>query len=331
MKNYGYSRFAILAIIVILSITSCSHAAPTPTLTATPVPPTNTIPPPTDTIPAPTATRRPTSTPWPTRPSPTITLTVTPPGPTITPIPTNVKLGIDIPIRIMPLGDSITEGLCDSAKNCDDRGANTPVSGGGGVGACSWNATQYNPNVASYRVFLRDQLLAKGIKITYVGSISLPDGQAHEGHSGFTISDLDFCIQNAGWLYQAQPNMILLHIGTNDVWDTGLAKAPDKLSLLLEHIYAQLPETTYVIVAQIIPMNSDATGENGQLAQYNAKIPAVVDRFRKQGKNVFSVDMWGAIQSNADLYDGLHPAPAALERMATIWYNKIVEILTPKP
>jgi len=335
MKNPRTYLFTILAIVVLVSTVSCNRAAATPTPI---IKPTDTPPPPT-TTPWPTYTplptpHYPTRTPLPSSPTPT-------PAPTITPIPPNIKLGIDIPVRIMPMGDSITEGVCDSAENCNAPGMYTPISGDGyGLNACSWNLNQVNPKVVSYRASLREKLLDIGLKFTYVGSISVTEGLAHEGHSAFTISDLDFCVQNAGWLQEAQPNMILLHIGTNDAgWDHTPDKIAADLSQLLEHIYDQLPETTYVIVAQVIPLNSElregfvklSTLGNELLAQYNAKIPAVVDQFHKEGKNVFYVDMWGAVQSDSDLYDGVHPIPAALERMADIWFNKIVEILTRKP
>jgi len=69
------------------------------------------------------------------------------------------------------------------------------------------------------------------------------EGLAHEGHSGFTIYDIDYCIQN-------------------------------------------------------------------------------------EGKHVSLVDMRNTVQS-PDEYDemGAHPNPVAAERMAQVWYEKIMEIV----
>jgi len=241
------------------------------------------------------------------------------------------------------MGDGLTEGVCDSAKNCNAPEFESPTGGFGpaiGLAACSWSLNKYNQEEVGYRAFLRDKLVAKGIKMVYVGSVSVVEGLAYEGHSLFTINDVDYCVQNADWLQKAQPHIILLHIGTNDV---GWGHAPDKIAAdlrkLLEHIYNQLPKTTYVVVAQIIPMWSQAqevwvklpTLANNIIDPYNAKIPGVVDQFRAEGKNVLYVDMSGVIRSDSDLYDGITPIPAAYERMADVWFNKIVEILTQRP
>ena len=249
------------------------------------------------------------------------------------------KLGVDVPIRIMPLGDSITEGLCDAPGNCYLPYIQTPVSGGtasSGLEACSWAANLLNPELVSYRASLRDKMVAEGFQITYVGSITVTEGLAHEGHGGYTIADLDFCIQNADWLQEAQPDMILLHIGTNDAgWDHSPDSMASDLSLLLDHIYGILPETTYVIVAQITPVNSGLqagyvmlhTLANNIIAQYNAGIPELVNQFHASGKNISYVDMSVAIRSDSDLYDGIHPDRDAQERIADIWLSKITEIL----
>lgn len=248
------------------------------------------------------------------------------------------KLGIDTPVRIMPLGDSITEGLCDSQANCNIPEIKRPTDRLGDAMACNWSLNSVNPKASGYRAFLSEKLLAEGYQFAYVGSVSVVEGMTHEGHSGWTINDLDYCIQNADWLQDANPDIILLHIGTNDIiW----AREPDMvatdLSVLLKHIYEILPKKTYVIVAQIISAKSKSrqgyvplpAEANELIADYNAKIPGVVDQFNKEGMNVSYVDMGSVINSDADLdYLGLHPNATASERMAVVWFDKIKEILT---
>lgn len=234
------------------------------------------------------------------------------------------------------MGDSITEGVCDKPTNCYIPELKLPTAGDG-LAACSWSLNPLNRDEAGYRAPLRAKLLQQGIEATFVGSVAVVEGLAHEGHSGWKIEDLDYCVQSANWLEQAKPDVILLHIGTNDM---GWGREPEKmiadLRELLEHIYAKLPKSTHVIVAQLIPVNSQlrqfyvalATTGNEILARFNALIPALVTELQSTGYSVDYVDMSRAIQSDADFdYIGVHPDVGASERMADIWLAKILEIL----
>ena len=239
-------------------------------------------------------------------------------------------------VRIMPLGDSTTEGFCDTKSTCYSTEFKRPT-GNSGLDACAWSQNPLNPKAVGYRAFLRDKLSAAGIRATFVGSVSVVEGLAHEGHSGFLIRDLDYCIQNAEWLEQAKPDVILLHTGTNDA---GWAHKPDEmiadLRLLLEHIYAHLPESTHVIVAQVMPVRSDVRKGyvvlpepgNDTLAEYNALIPDVILEFQDLGYKISYVDMWGVVQSDAEFDSfGINPRVPVYERMAEVWFAQIVEIL----
>jgi len=249
--------------------------------------------------------------------------------PTATPQP---RLGIDVPVRIMPMGDSITEGICDQTWNCDELKPTFPNERTG-IEGCNWALNYANPGALGYRGFLRDQLLEQKYQVEFVGSVNVVDGIPHEGHTAWVIKNLDYCVQNADWLQEFQPNMILLHIGTNDA---GALKKPEvmiaDLHALVEHIYEVLPETTELIIAQVL--RTTDVRKNERLTAYNAAIPALVDEFRALGKHVSYVDMSGVIQSNAELdsgFGGVHPNAVAAERMAEVWSGKIVEILGQLP
>jgi lysophospholipase L1-like esterase len=251
------------------------------------------------------------------------------------------KLGVDVPLRIMPMGDSITEGVCDTEANCNIPFIASPGQGDG-VPSCSWSLNPDNPKAIGYRAFLRDKIAAKGLEMTYVGSTSVVEGLSHEGHSAWTITDLDYCVQNGDWLEKGEPNVILLHIGTNDA---NSARTPDEmaasLQTLLEHIYAKVPATTEVIVAQIIPATKEAlplfvessTLMNDIITPYNELIPGVVEKLQAQKKHVTLVNMTKAIHSDSELdaLMGLHPNPEASERMADVWLAKILEVIGQKP
>src|SRR5581483_5307003 len=174
-------------------------------------------------------------------------------------------------VKVMPLGDSITDGLT--------------VPGG-------------------YRIGLWQRFTTAGYKVDFVGSLS--NGPAslgdhdHEGHSGWRIDQIDANI--VGWLGTYHPHTVLLHIGTNDISQNyDLPNAPNRLSALIDHITNTLPSAE-VFVAQIIPLSYDAA----QLQAFNAAIPGIVQSKVAAGKHVHLVDMYDAL-TTADLQDGVHP------------------------
>lgn len=187
-------------------------------------------------------------------------------------------------VRVMPLGDSITDGLT--------------VPGG-------------------YRIGLWQKFTAAGDRVDFVGSMSngpssLGDHD-HEGHSGWTIAQIDAGV--AGWLQTYTPHTILLHIGTNDIYGGDPAGAPARLSSLLDHITAQAPDAE-VFVATIIPLAS------WDVRTYNAAIPEIVQSKASAGKHVHLVDMYSAL-TTADLADGVHPNAGGYDKMAAVWYDAL--------
>ncbi|MBN1173717.1 MAG: hypothetical protein JXA67_16215 [Micromonosporaceae bacterium] len=188
-------------------------------------------------------------------------------------------------VTIMPLGDSITDGLT--------------VPGG-------------------YRIELWKKLVAGNYTVDFVGSqyngpASLGDHD-HEGHSGWTISQIDAQITN--WLKTYQPRTILLHIGTNDMWG-GAASASARLGTLIDHITTQSPDTE-VFVATIIPFPMAAQA----VQTFNAQIPNIVKTRADAGKHVHLVDMFSKLTS-ADLADGVHPNAGGYAKMAAAWYDAL--------
>ncbi|WP_030437562.1 cellulose binding domain-containing protein [Actinoplanes subtropicus] len=189
-------------------------------------------------------------------------------------------------VRVMPLGDSITDGLT--------------VPGG-------------------YRIDLWQKFVAGGYTVDFVGSLangpaSLGDHD-HEGHSGWTIAQIDANV--VGWLRAYTPHTILLHIGTNDMYGSDPAGAPARLSTLIDHITAEAPQAE-LFVATIIPLSCcDAT-----VRGFDAQIPAIVTSKANAGKHVHLVEMYSAL-TTADLADGVHPNAGGYSKMATVWYNAL--------
>jgi lysophospholipase L1-like esterase len=195
-------------------------------------------------------------------------------------------------VRVMPLGDSITEG--------------TQVPGG-------------------YRIGLWQRLAAGRYTIDFVGSQfngpgSLGDHD-HEGHPGWRIDQIDANI--TGWLRTYTPRTVLLHIGTNDVLQNyNLAGAPQRLSTLIDRITAAAPDAD-VFVATIIPLSN--SGQESAARTFNAAIPGIVQSKVNSGKHVHLVDMHSKL-TTSDLIDGVHPTAGGYDKMAAAWYSALQSV-----
>ncbi|MFJ4790018.1 SGNH/GDSL hydrolase family protein [Streptomyces sp. NPDC088794] len=190
-------------------------------------------------------------------------------------------------VRIMPLGDSITDGY-------------TPYPGG-------------------YRVKLWQLLTAGGYTVDFVGSQTNGPAELgdrdHEGHPGWRIDQLDANIGT--WLGQSDPRTIMLLIGTNDLnQNYDIANAPTRLSGLIDHIRAIKPQS--IIFVATIPPQSNATLES-RVRAYNAAIPSII---AQKDSRVRLVKMYDSL-TTADLADGIHPTKAGYEKMAPVWYNAL--------
>lgn len=216
--------------------------------------------------------------------------------------------------RIMPLGDSITDGV---------------GSTGGG-----------------YRVELFRQAVLGGHEITFVGrQANGPangniEGQTfprnHEGYSGATIATGGNQLANRvdAAIAANPPDIVLLHIGTNNVYQGLPADLPAQLGDLLDQITGDAPDAL-VVVAQITPMaesGAQFSFPNNAADEYNATIPAIVQERVDAGQHLLLVDMNEAFRAaNANfvalLAEGLHPNDAGYRVMAGTWYDAIESVL----
>ncbi|MFI9592607.1 lectin [Nonomuraea sp. NPDC052265] len=195
-------------------------------------------------------------------------------------------------VRVMPLGDSITEG--------------TQVPGG-------------------YRIGLWQRLAGGRYTVDLVGSQfngpgSLGDHD-HEGHPGWRIDQIDANL--TGWLRTYTPRTLLLHLGTNDILQNyNVAGAPQRLSTLIDHITAAVPDAD-VFVATIIPLSN--AGQESAARTFNAAIPGIVQSKVNSGKHVHLVDMHSRL-ATSDLIDGVHPTAGGYDKMAAAWYAALQSV-----
>ncbi|MFC9930718.1 ricin-type beta-trefoil lectin domain protein [Streptomyces sp. NPDC127190] len=185
------------------------------------------------------------------------------------------------PLRLMPLGDSITWG----------------------VGSPSGNG---------YRSFLWNRLAGEGHALDFVGSgrngtMSDPD---NEGHSGWHIDEIAGIADSV--LARYRPNVITLEIGTNDLNGGSAAQpAADRLHALIDRITADAPDATVLVGTVIV---STSSTEEATRPAFNAALPGIVQAEQAAGKHVRLVDM--SALTTADLSDPLHPNDNGYGKMA---------------
>ncbi len=198
-------------------------------------------------------------------------------------------------LRIMPLGDSITEGAKGSA---------------------------------TYRYWLDKDLERSHVAFDFVGSQHGVFGgeprftdfdQDHEGHWGWTTSQVLERID--GWAAAAKPDVVLLHLGTND-----LARRPEVIPQNLAAIIAALrkanPHVT-VLLARLIPLSSFPTES---LAQVNATIERTARERSTAESKIIVVPQDAGFDATADTYDGIHPNESGEKKMAQRWFEALKKV-----
>jgi lysophospholipase L1-like esterase len=197
------------------------------------------------------------------------------------------------PCKISPLGDSITEGM----------------------------------NIAgAYRVELFHLANQDGKNITFVGTRSngpdqvdgKPFPKKHEGTSGISIEGLQSVVEGGALTRDdVKPNIILLHIGTNNMYGSHPSPPEQLLPKLLDKIIAACPDAL-LVVAKIIPYSG--------VDSYNAAIPGIVQQKAEAGAHIIMVDQNTGFPTS-ELADGVHPNADGYARMGDVWYKAISQYL----
>jgi lysophospholipase L1-like esterase len=196
-------------------------------------------------------------------------------------------------LRVMPLGDSITWG----------------------VGSAT---------TSSYRRPLADLLAGQSrYAVNFVGSQasgSLLD-PSNEGHSGYTIDQIRAGIDD--WMAGARPDVVLLHIGINDL-NRGIdvPNAPNRLTALVDRIFADKPGVT-VLMLGLIPTTP---GLETQTRDYNNRARALESLEQQAGKKFRYVEP--PALTSAQLPDRLHPNDEGYQRMAQALYGPLDQAFT---
>jgi lysophospholipase L1-like esterase len=180
----------------------------------------------------------------------------------------------------MPLGDSITYG------NGYDIG--------GGYRQYLWTAL---PTVQPIGTSTLDPLPM------------LTGKDHHEGHPGFTAPQLAAGLP--GWLLATgAPDAILLHAGTNDLYDSTVAA--DAVESIYDSLIGSNPSAILFVAAPIISVQNHPDF----VPQYAAQVAAVLARLPKLPR-AMAVPMPALLSS--DYWDDFHPNSSGYSKIAAAW------------
>lgn len=201
--------------------------------------------------------------------------------------------------KIMPLGDSITKGVGSTGN---DKGYRKPL----------WDQLKINYSV------------------NFVGSLS--DGSGfdpdHEGHPGWKSSQILSNIQ--GWLSASDPDMVIFHIGTNDISaNRSTQDIIDDIDATLTQIW-NYDSNIRVFLCSIIPRTDS---KNSNTIALNNQIVNLVNQ-HKGSKPITHVDQYSVIANvsnwqNTLMADYLHPNDTGYQRMADEFFDTLINYLSP--
>lgn len=201
-------------------------------------------------------------------------------------------------VRIMPLGDSITQSV-------------TPLN--------------------SYRYYLWHLLRNENYRVDFVGSLKGvaggPPGDSnfdmdHEGHAGWRADEVLANIQV--WAMQAAPDIVLIHLGHNDLCrlqsiDSTVKDIGDIIDVL-----RVVNPRVHILLAQIV---ASASSCHTEIPALNARLPALAADKEQTESSITVVDQYTGFDVTTMTFDGTHPNSIGDSRMADRWREKLVPVL----
>lgn len=172
-----------------------------------------------------------------------------------------------------------------------------------------------------YRNYLLQDLAGNTVVEIGVNRAGNMSDNYNEGYNGAVITEIAAHFANDSALLSAQPNIVLLHAGTNDLnMNIDVATAPSRLGSLIDQVHAKYPSAA-ILVAQIIP--SGSSGTESLIVAFNQAIPCVVAQRASTGQHVLTVDMFSALSFPADYTDVLHPNDQGYKKIADVWFEAL--------
>lgn len=220
-------------------------------------------------------------------------------------IPACDRISRDAPVRIMPLGNSITQG---------------------------------DMNHSTYRYHLWNMLNNDGYDVDYVGTMRRNyngDNPAqdfdldHEGHWGWRADQILNGIPGekmlSDFLRDAAPDIVLIHLGSNDIFqgesvDTTISDLKEIIGTL-----RSFNNDIVILIAQILPVsNGPITTRIALLNKAIEKLPASAG----SPSRLIVVNHFKGFDPHKDTYDGVHPNEDGEKKMAKKWYESLRPVLS---
>lgn len=235
------------------------------------------------------------------------------------------------PLKIMPLGNSITQGWTDGI---------IPVS-----------------QMKGYRYDLKALLQADGFNIDFVGSeVSGNDYFSDCQHAGIGGSrdqyvarllidgyddrnDIQILVPPRPYLDEYNPDIILLHIGTNDITHEADPISIQQVSYILDLIdqyEARSGREVIVFLARIINRKKPWVAGSGAASTtaLNNYIETMALSRIASGDKLVIVDQEndaGFLYDDTDMIDLVHPNNAGYSKMASLWRSSIIDNYNTAP
>ncbi|EWM55316.1 SGNH/GDSL hydrolase family protein, partial [Ruminococcus flavefaciens] len=221
-------------------------------------------------------------------------------------------------IKILPAGDSITNG---------------------------------DGEQGGYRKYLFDALSKLGYtKIDMVGpnrdrsnsSNGITYDTDHAGFSGYQIKEVPSWGQQQGGkgsLYnelknndvvkKTQPDIILLMIGTNDLTaNRSMDACAADLRSMLDYMLGDMPSGGMIFLCSV-PEHTAYGGNTQKIANYNNTVKSVAEEYANKGKNVRFADVHGCLNGMNDISgDQLHPNGTGYKKIGNFFAGVIDDYIT---
>ena len=227
-------------------------------------------------------------------------------------------------IRIMPLGNSISYG--NMCVNGNISGCQ-PLSG---------------TEAISYRLRLLNLMNDAGYSVDFVGSeksgSNYLDDTNNAGFGGIRDHELADIMETGSsshtgyvtggpYLESHSADIILLHIGTNDVLGADTSNVDDVERILnaIDDYESAHNDTVMVFLARIISYRDNACNTQPRVVAFNSKLDQLAASRIAAGDNLILVDMecGASIDYTTDMVDEVHPNQDGYDKMGELWFSEI--------